>query len=202
MMSIYDRNFVTLTNETEKDLRIPAMSGQDGKLFAGLTQENVEMNRQVRLEMERAMRREQELHGEMHSFGMIECTVFDSRAKLMRIHVETTRAFSCSVKSSSLTSFSFVDSTVSGALEKGHDICLCPVNFEYEDMQVSAVEATGTFWSNGKLFACDFYYDTSGDDAILKINLAGGIIENGRLCVPDTTPSQVLVKMNEIDCYM
>lgn len=201
-MSIYDRDFVTVTNETERELKIPTMTGQDGKLFAGLTQENVEMNRQVRLEMERAMKREQELQEEMHSFGMIECTVFDSRAKIMRVHVDATRAFSCSVKSSSLTTFSFVDSTVSGALEKGHDICLFPVNFEYSDGVVSAVEASGTFWSNGKLFACDFYYDTSGDDAILRINLAGGITENGRLCVPDTNPSQVLIKMHEIDCYM
>lgn len=201
-MSIYDRDFVTVTNETERELKIPTMTGQDGKLFAGLTQENVEMNRQVRLEMERAMKREQELHDEMHSFGMIECTVFDSRAKIMRVHVDVTRAFSCSVKSSSLTNFSFVDSTVSGALEKGHDICLFPVNFEYSDGVVSAVEASGTFWSNGKLFACDFYYDTSGDDAILRINLAGGITENGRLCVPDVNPSQVLIKMHEIDCYM
>lgn len=201
-MSIYDRDFVTVTNETERELKIPMMTGQDGKLFAGLTQENVEMNRQVRLEMGRAMRRERELHEEMHSFGMIECTVFDSRAKIMRVHVAATKAFSCSVKSSSLTTFSFVDSTVSGALERNHDICLFPVNFEYEDGVVSAVEASGTFWSNGKLFACDFYYDASGDDAILKINLAGGIVENGRLCVPDTTPSQVLIKMHEIDCYM
>ena len=201
-MSIYDRDFVTVTNETERELKIPKITGQDGKLFAGLTQENVEMNRQVRLEMERAMRRERELQEEMHSFGMIECTVFDSRAKVMRVHVDATMAFSCSVKSSSLTNFSFVDSTVSGALEKGRDICLFPVNFEYEDGVVSAVEASGTFWSNGKLFACDFYYDTSGDDAILRINLAGGIIENGRLCVPNTNPTQVLIKMHEIDCYM
>lgn len=198
----FDRDFIVPKNDTERDLKIPRMSGQDGKLFAGLTQENIEMQRVVGIERARAMGREDELQKEMHSFGMIECTVFDSNAKIMRVHVEQTRAFSCSVKSSGLTDYSFVDATVSGALEKGHDICLFPVNFEYEDGIVSAVEATGTFWSNGKLFACDFYYDTSGDDAILKVNLAGAVVENSRLCVPDTNATQILIKMNEIDCYM
>lgn len=201
MFDVYSRSFV-VPNEVEKELKVPAMDGRDGKLMRGLTQEQVEMDRRVREEHERSVKRDNELYDEMHSFGMIECTVFDSRAKLVRVHVESTRAFSCSVKSSSLTQYSFVDTTVSGALEKDHDICLFPVNFEYEDMQVSAVEATGTFWSNGKLFAANFYYDTSGDDAILKVNLAGAVVENGRLCVPDTNATQILVKMNEIDCYM
>lgn len=200
LMSLYDRDF---TIPVEKGgVTPPPLDGRDGKLFAGLTQENVEMNRQVLTEKKRAEGREKDLQEEMHSFGMIECSVFDSRAKLMRVHVEQTRAFSCSIKSSSLTQFSFIDATVSGALEAGHDICLFPVNFQYEEKQVSEVEAYGTFWSNGKLFSCDFYYDTSGEDAILKINLAGAVVENGRLCVPDTKETQILIKMNEIDCYM
>lgn len=201
-MSIYDRDFVTVTNETERELKIPKMTGQDGKLFAGLTQENVEMNRQVRLEMERAMRREQELHEEMHSFGMIECTVFDSRAKIMRVHVDATRSFSCSVKSSSLTTFSFVDSTVSGALEKGHDICLFPVNFEYTDGVVSAVEASGIFWSNGKLFYCRLTYDNLDDEVILYVGLAGAVFDGERICIPNTKMSKILIEMNEIEFYM
>lgn len=198
----FDRDFVIPHNETERDLKIPRMSGQDGKLFAGLTQENVEMNRQVMLERERATKREAELQKEMHSFGMIECTVFDDKAKIVRVHVKRNQAFSVSVVSSGIDTIDFVQSTVSGALEAEHDICLFPVNYEYEGGVVSMVEAFGTFWNNGKLFSCRLAYDTSGDEAVLSVNLAGAVFENGRICVPDTKMTQILIEMNEIDCYM
>lgn len=201
MFNMYDRTFI-VPNETEKELKVPAMDGRDGKLMAGLTQENVEMNKRISIERARAMKRETELHDEMHTFGMIECSVFDDRAKLMRVHVKRNQAFSVSVISSALSPVEFVESTISGALEAAHDICLFPINYEYEGGIVSMVESSGTFWNNGKLFVCRLSYDTSGDEAILSVNLAGGIFENGRICIPDTKMTQVLIDMNEIDCYM
>ena len=61
MFNIFDRDFTTPANETERELKIPALTGQDGKLMRGLTQENVEMNRQVKIEKNRAMQKEHEL---------------------------------------------------------------------------------------------------------------------------------------------
>lgn len=198
----FERDFIVPHNETERDLKIPRMSGQDGKLFAGLTQENVEMNRQVVLERERAMKRESELQREMHSFGMVECNVFDDKSKIVRVNVKRNQSFSVSVVSSSIPTIDFVQSTVSGELEAEHDICLFPVNYKYKEGIVSMVESVGTFWNDGKLFSCRLTYDTSGDEAVLFVNLAGAIFESGRICVPDTKMTQILIGMNEIDCYM
>lgn len=67
MFNIFDRDFTTLANETERELKIPALTGQDGKLMRGLTQENVEMNRQVKIEKNRAMKKEYELEALIHN---------------------------------------------------------------------------------------------------------------------------------------
>lgn len=58
MLNLWDRNFVTSRTETDDDLRVPLLTGQDGKLMRGLTQENVEMNRQVAAERRRAVNAE------------------------------------------------------------------------------------------------------------------------------------------------
>lgn len=198
----FDRDFIVPHNETERDLKIPRISGQDGKLFAGLTQENVEMNRQVALERERAMKREAELHREMYSFGMIECNALDDKSKIVRVHVNRTQIFSVPVISSSIDAINFVNSTVDVMLEEERDIFLYPVNYGYYGGVDSMFEAFGMFWSDGKLFYCRLTYDNSSDDAILYVGLAGAVFDGERICIPDTSMSKILIEMNEISCYM
>lgn len=66
MFDIFDRNFVDV-NETEKALNVPAMTGADGKLMRGLTQENTEMNRRVENERRRAEHAEKMLSAKIDS---------------------------------------------------------------------------------------------------------------------------------------
>lgn len=188
-----------LNTENATDAKQPASNEH---LFRGLTQEQVEMDRRIREEHERSAKRDDELKEEMYSFGMIECSVFDSRAKLVRVHIDKNTGFNVPVKSTSLDGFLPTDATTGGLLDSGADLCLTPTRFTYASGGVNRVEAEGSFSSQGKSFACVLTYDTTGEDASLAIFLCGAIVESGRLCIPTTTGTTVPIKMNLIDCYM
>lgn len=83
-MKFDDRVFI----KTLKECDIPDLDEHDAKLFKGLTQERVDMLAQIKHEGDQRIKRDEELHDEMHSFGMIECKATDKAAKFFTI--ETT----------------------------------------------------------------------------------------------------------------
>lgn len=201
MFNIWDRSFIEDTPEN-REFKVPKIDGRDGKLLRGMTQENIEMHRCVKIERERAMKREEELHKEMHSFGMIECSVFDDQTKLMLVHMDRTQAFNIPVKSSSLSEYSFIDATISAGITSGCDIALRPMHYTYENGTVATVNASGMFVESGKTYGIEVYFDISGDDAVAVISLAGAVVDNGRLCVPiHGKGAGFTIPMNLFDCY-
>lgn len=183
------------------DLKTPELTDSDATLFKGLTQERVDMLNAVKHESEQRIKRDDELLEEMHSFGMVECDIFDEDIKRIKITFSSNESLELKCFSTATTSWNLADATVIVPIQKGTILWLDPVGFAKSSGK-TMVGAVGHRQISGK----ELYFTITYSELFLnKISfaLSGAFAEGKVFHVPNgsATATEISIDLSDITAY-
>lgn len=197
-----NRGFARVDIKPAQEMKTPNLNTQDEvNLFKAITQEHVAMLKRVKKEEDARILADTQLRDEMHSFGMIECDIFDSDLKMLKLVMPDDAILDLPCRSTVITAFSVKEDRYRVTIPKGTIIYLYPIG-RGTTSKKPFVGAYGLAYIGGALLAVSITYSEVFTN-VLIVSLAEAFYTSGEILFPDSeeTPAQTIIALSDMYGY-
>ena len=197
-----NRGFAQVDVKPAQEMKTPDIRTQDEvNLFKAVTQEHVSMLKRVKKEEEARILADTQLRDEMYSFGMIDCDIFDSDLKMLKLTIADDAVIDLPCRSTGVTAFSVKSDTYRITIPKGTIIYLHPIG-RGTTSKKTFVGAYGIMPINGTLLAFNITYSEVFTN-ILGVSLADAFYTSGEILFPDSeqAPAEIGIALSDMHGY-